>query len=221
MRALSDANVPDARIWAFVRGGREMVAWLTAHTAVRLRAHPYADYHPEMPGGKPGWRSLEALPLHASDLGADFEQLRPPHPAVQFLGRVSWTLEETGALLFRTPGWWQVALSIFGNYLLDFPQRLALAPRPAPDARQRAARAAETVRSTGWAARCGCAPRSSSCVREDGRVTGAVIEREGAAAAGGRGAGRAAGGRRFRAQRRDAPRVPAQARPSRAGAARS
>ena len=84
----------------------------------------YADYHPEMPGGKPGWRSHEALPLHASELGADFARLRPPHPAVQFLGRVSWTLEETGTLLFRIPGWRQIALSVFGNYLRDFPQRL-------------------------------------------------------------------------------------------------
>jgi 3-oxosteroid 1-dehydrogenase len=124
VRALSDANVSDARIWAFVRRGREMVEWLGGHSLVQLRAHPYADYHPEMAGGKPGWRSLEALPLHASDLGADFAQLRPPHPAVQFLGRVSWTLEETGALLYRVPGWWLTALTIFGNYFLDFPHRL-------------------------------------------------------------------------------------------------
>ena len=124
VRALSDANVADERIWAFVRRGREMVAWLDAHTVVKVRAHGYADYHPEMPGGKPGWRSHEALPLHASELGADFEQLRPPHPAVQFLGRVSWTLEETGTLLFRTPGWRRTALAVFGNYLGDFPQRL-------------------------------------------------------------------------------------------------
>jgi len=123
VRALSDDNVPDARIWAFVRRGREMVAWLDAHSLVKVRAHAYADYHPEMPGGKPGWRSHEALPLHASELGRDFETLRPPHPAVQFLGRVSWTLEETGVLLFRTPGWWWVAFKLFGNYLLDFPQR--------------------------------------------------------------------------------------------------
>ncbi|HXY76084.1 MAG TPA: FAD-dependent oxidoreductase [Steroidobacteraceae bacterium] len=123
VRALSDANVPDERIWAFVRRGREMVAWLTAHTDVKVRAHPYADYHPEMPGGKLGWRSHEVLPLHASELGADFERLRPPHPAVQFLGKVSWTLEETGGLLFRGPGWWWIALRLFGDYLLDFPLR--------------------------------------------------------------------------------------------------
>ena len=125
IRALSDPNVSDARIWAFVRRGREMLAWLEAHSAVRMRAHPYADYHPEMPGGKPGWRSLEALPLHASELGADFTTLRAPSPAVQFMGRVSWTLEETGVLLFRLPGWRMTAVTIFGNYFLDLPHRLS------------------------------------------------------------------------------------------------
>jgi 3-oxosteroid 1-dehydrogenase len=124
IRALSDANVPDERIWAFVRRGREMVEWLQAHSRVTVRAHPYSDYHPEMPGGKPGWRSHEALPLDARELGKDFARLRPPHPAVQFLSRVNWTLEETGTLLFRTPGWRRTALTVFGNYLLDLPQRL-------------------------------------------------------------------------------------------------
>ena len=178
VRALSDANVPDERIWAFVRRGREMVEWLTTRTEVRLRAHPYADYHPEMPGGKPGWRSLEALPLHASELGANFEQLRPPHPAVQFLGRVSWTLEETGALLFRTPGWWQVALSVFGNYFLDFPQRLH-----SPRDRRLTLGNALLGRLKLSLDKAGGALWLRSplieLIREDGRVTGAVIEREG------------------------------------------
>ena len=80
IRALTDANIPDARIWAFVRTGREMVAWLEANTFVKMRAHPYADYHPEMPGGKPGWRSLEAIPLHSSDLGDDFSAAACPAP---------------------------------------------------------------------------------------------------------------------------------------------
>jgi 3-oxosteroid 1-dehydrogenase len=124
IRALSDANVTDERIWAFVRQGREMVAWLEQHTLVKVRAHPYADYHPELPGGKPGWRSHEALPLHASELGAAFAELRAPHPAVQFLARVNWTLEETGLLLFRAPGWRGTALTLFANYLLDLPYRL-------------------------------------------------------------------------------------------------
>jgi 3-oxosteroid 1-dehydrogenase len=178
VRALSDANVPDARIWAFVRRGREMVEWLLQHTRVRLRAHPYADYHPEMPGGKPGWRSLEALPLHSSELGGEFERLRPPHPAVQFLGRVSWTLEETGTLLFRTPGWVLTALTIFGNYFLDFPQRL----HSRRDRRLTLGNALLARLKLSFDQAGGELWLSSpllELIRENGRVTGAVIEHAG------------------------------------------
>jgi len=178
VRALSDANVPDERIWAFVRRGREMVAWLEAHTLVKVRAYPYADYHPEMPGGKPGWRSHEAPPLHASELGADFERLRPPHPAVQFMGRVSWTLEETGALLFRTPGWWLTALTLFGNYLLDFPYRLnSRRDRRLTLGNALLGRLKLSFNRAGgelWLK----APLIE-LIASDGRVTGAVVEREG------------------------------------------
>jgi 3-oxosteroid 1-dehydrogenase len=177
IRALSDANVPDARIWAFVRRGREMLAWLEEHSGLRMRAHPYADYHPEMPGGKAGWRSLEALPLHASELGEDFATLRAPSPAVQFMGRVSWTLEETGILLFRLPGWLMTAVTIFGNYFLDLPHRLS----SARDRRMTLGNALlgrlklslNRAGGTLWLN----APLSELLV-EDGRVTGAWLERD-------------------------------------------
>jgi len=178
VRALTDADIPDARIWAFVRTGREMVAWLEANTQVHLRAHPYADYHPELPGGKTGWRSLEALPLHASELGADFERLRPPHPAVQFLGRVSWTLEETGTLLFRSPGWRMTALSIFGNYFLDFPQRLhSRRDRRMTLGNALLGRLKLALNRTG--AQLWLKSPLRELVLEDGRVSGALIERDG------------------------------------------
>jgi 3-oxosteroid 1-dehydrogenase len=157
-----------------------MVAWLEAHTAVHLRAHPYADYHPEMPGGKTGWRSLEALPLHASDLGADFERLRPPHPAVQFLGRVSWTLEETGTLLFRSPGWWLTALTIFGNYFLDLPHRLHSArDRRMTLGNALLGRLKVSLNRAGGELWFNAPLRA--LLRSDGRVTGALIERDGRA----------------------------------------
>jgi 3-oxosteroid 1-dehydrogenase len=179
IRALSDANVPDARIWAFVRRGREMLAWLEEHSAVHMRAHPYADYHPEMPGGKTGWRSLEALPLHASELGADFATLRAPSPAVQFMGRVSWTLEETGVLLYRLPGWLMTAVTIFGNYLLDLPHRLSSSrDRRMTLGNALLGRLKLSLNRAGgelWLD----APLGELLV-EDGRVTGALLERAGA-----------------------------------------
>ena len=141
IRALTDANVPDARIWAFVRRGREMVAWLEAHSAGE-------DARASVRGLSPGDARRQARLALARGAAAARQRARRrilrrcarPHPAVQFLGRVSWTLEETGALLFRMPGWGLTALTIFGNYFLDLPQRLHSAARPAPDPRQRAAR---------------------------------------------------------------------------------
>lgn len=178
IRALSDANVADERIWAFVRHGREMVAWLERHTLVKVRAHPYADYHPELEGGKPGWRSHEALPLHASELGAAFAQLRAPHPAVQFLARVNWTLEETGLLLFRAPGWRRTALTLFGNYLLDLPHRLhSSRDRRLTLGNALIGRLRLSLERAGgelWLN----APLTDLIVK-DGRVSGAVIERHG------------------------------------------
>jgi 3-oxosteroid 1-dehydrogenase len=179
IRALTDANVADARIWAFVRRGREMVDWLDAHTPVKVRAHPYADYHPEMPGGKPGWRSHEALPLHASELGADFASLRPPSPAVQFLSRVSWTLEETGALLFRTPGWWHTALKVFGNYFLDLPHRLSSQrDRRLTLGNALLGRLKMALNNAG--AELWLNTPLVDLIAEDGRITGAVATRNGA-----------------------------------------
>ena len=89
------------------------------------------------------------------------------------------------------------------------PAALALAPRPPPDARQRAARAAETVPRPGGRRAVAARPAHRAGAR--GRPRHRRRHRaRGPAAAGGRSTGRAAGGRRFRAQRRDAPRVPAQ-----------
>ncbi len=178
VRALTDPGVTDARIWAFVRRGREMVAWLEEHSLVKMRAHPYADYHPEMPGGKPGWRSLEALPLHASELGPDFEQLRPPHPAVQFLGRVSWTLEETGSLLYRMPGWVLTAVTIFGNYFLDLPHRFT-SRRDRRLTLGNALLARLKLSMTRAGGELWLQAPLRELIRENGRVTGAVIERDG------------------------------------------
>jgi len=178
VRALTDESIPDARIWAFVRRGREMVEWLGKNSQVQLRAHPYADYHPEMTGGKNGWRSLECVPLHASELGPDFALLRPPHPAVQFLGRVSWTLEETGTLLFRSRGWWWVALQIFGNYFLDFPQRLN-SPRDRRMTLGNALLARLKLSLNRTRAQLWLNAPLTELTRAGGRVAGALIERDG------------------------------------------
>ena len=179
VRALSDANVPDARIWAFVRRGREMLEWLERNTQGR-----YAGAR--LRGLSPGDARREAgLALTGSPAAARERtrgRFRPPAPTAPRGavpgGRVSWTLEETGTLLFRAPGWIGTALSIFGNYFLDFPQRL----HSARDRRMTLGNAllgrleALLTRAGGevW-----FSAALSELIRESGRVTGALLVREG------------------------------------------
>jgi len=65
---------------AFLRHGPDMLALVQANTPLRFRwVRGYSDYYPETSGGKPGGRSIEAVPLPASVLGADRDLLNPPY----------------------------------------------------------------------------------------------------------------------------------------------
>jgi 3-oxosteroid 1-dehydrogenase len=65
---------------AFLRAGPEMFALIEAHTPLTFRwVRDYADYYPEAPGGKPGGRSVEAVPLAANVLGPERAHLNPPY----------------------------------------------------------------------------------------------------------------------------------------------
>lgn len=124
VRGLTDPNVPDARVRAFVERGAEMLAWLEENGALRTTALPYADYHPDRDGGRLGYRSHESHPLHWRELGPAFERMRPTHPCAMFLGRIAWTVAESGPLLFRLPGWRRAVLRLLASYYLDLPYRL-------------------------------------------------------------------------------------------------
>lgn len=57
--------------------GDDAVALLERHTGLRLRwVRGYADYEPELPGGSPAGRSVEARPFNARVLGSHRRRLR-------------------------------------------------------------------------------------------------------------------------------------------------
>lgn len=178
IRALTAPDVPDENIWAFVRGGPEMMEWLETNTDVKYKATHYVDYHPNLPGGKVSWRSHDPLPINAKVLGPDFEFQQIQHPAASFFGRINWTVEETGPLLFRTPGWQKIILRLLLRYFLDVPQRLRsrrdrfLTLGSAMMARLKLSfdkAGAKLWRNTPM----------KELIFENGRVTGVVIEHEG------------------------------------------
>jgi 3-oxosteroid 1-dehydrogenase len=67
---------------AFLLNGPEMLTLIQASTPLKFRwVTGYSDYYPEAPGGKPRGRSIEAVPMPASVLGTDRDQLNSPYLA--------------------------------------------------------------------------------------------------------------------------------------------
>lgn len=72
-------RVAKPRIEAYVRGSKEMLAYLKENSHVEFMLTPdYADYYPERPGGKLGGRGVEPVPFDGRRLEDDFQYLRPP-----------------------------------------------------------------------------------------------------------------------------------------------
>jgi len=124
VRALSAPNVPDTSIRAFIRQAPEMLRWIEANTPVRYNSVPYPDYHVELPGGKPGFRTHLPQDFDGRRLGRDILALRSASPAASLWGIINWRFEETYTLLYRPKGWWRVLARMLWKYATDLPHRL-------------------------------------------------------------------------------------------------
>ena len=73
-------EVPASRRDTYVDRGPEMMEFVRDHTPLRFAWVPqYADYHPERPGGRPGGRSVEPVPIDGRILGEELDRLHPPY----------------------------------------------------------------------------------------------------------------------------------------------
>src|SRR6478672_1653794 len=71
---------PKARRDTYLERRPEVLEFITDRTPVRFAWVPqYADYHPEAPGGRPGGRSVEPLPLDGRVIGDEIQHLHPPY----------------------------------------------------------------------------------------------------------------------------------------------
>lgn len=124
IRALASANIPDQNIRAYVQWAPQMLRWVVDHTPVRYQSLPYPDYHVELPGGKPGFRTHLPLEMDGRQLGDDVLSMRTASPAASLFNRINWRFSETYQLLFRMPGWQKTLLGMLARYYLDIGQRL-------------------------------------------------------------------------------------------------
>ncbi len=179
VRALSADNVSDANIRAYVNNGAGMLRWMSANTPVVYTAQPYPDYHAENPGGSvTGYRTHLPEMLDGKPLGKDIRSQRFPSPAASLFGWLQWTFAETYDLLYRPKGWfWRLGINM-ARYWLDLPfrftsrkdRRLTLG-----NALVGGIRIALNEKGVPlWQQ-----SQLVELVREGGRVTGAVVSRQG------------------------------------------
>jgi succinate dehydrogenase/fumarate reductase flavoprotein subunit len=76
-----------ARVDAFIKNGPEAVSFFTSKTAVRFDMPlVFPDYHAEAPGGTQGGRSMVTRPFDGRELGALIKDLAPALPELTVFG---------------------------------------------------------------------------------------------------------------------------------------
>ena len=171
--------VPEERLRAYLETVPEMVRYMTERTRARFVALPeYADYYQNIPGCRPGGRSIEPLNFDARQLGDEFLKMQEQNPQMLIMNRIFMTVFEARTLLTRAPGWVKLTMQLMGRYWLDLPWRFTsrrdrnLAMGNALVGMLRASLLDRGVRL--W-----LETAARELVVEDGRVVGVVAERKG------------------------------------------
>lgn len=178
IRQLSEPNVPDANIRAFVQSGPEMLKWLEANTPIRYVPSQYPDYHADLPGGKPGYRTHLPIELDGRQLGDDMLALRQTSPAANLFGKINWRFDETYTMLYRPKGWPLVLARMLFRYYSDIEQRLR-SPKDRFLSLGTALVGGLRISLNALKAPLWLNTKLISLVNDNGRIVGAVVERMG------------------------------------------
>ena len=164
---------------AYLKTAPEMLRFLHDRTDVRYETlEHYPDYFNDLPGSKPGHRSLEPEPLMMDQLGDEAEHLMLGHPMMTMFGKITISQVEARLLVGQLQGWTKLIAKLLWDYVTDFPWRLKssmgrrLACGSAGVARLRLSMLKRNMplwRNT----------KLVELVKEGDRVVGAIVERQG------------------------------------------
>jgi 3-oxosteroid 1-dehydrogenase len=181
VKACAKGLASDDRVLAYVETARHMASYLHS-IGVRYRSMPkYADYYPEMAGALPGGRTMDPVDYNAARLGvAGLDMLRPTNPGQLIMGRMTINAFEARSILARERKAKLLISWIMLRYAIDYPWRRKTT-------RDRRLTGGQALLGGLWAA---LRQRNvtvwvdaplQSLVREGGRVSGAVVLRNGEA----------------------------------------
>ena len=177
LKACVGEDVSEERLARYVDQAPKMLKFMEDKSEVKFVATPYADYFPDRPGGKDGWRTLDPVPMSATKLKGEFLNMREPHEQTAF-GGFTLTVAEAKKIITRAPGWSRIMTRLVFLYRIDIPfrrktkrhRRLSLGNALVGRALVSAfKRKIPILRETPF----------KSLVTTDGKVAGAIIEKDG------------------------------------------
>lgn len=181
VKACAKGLADDARILAYVETAAETARYL-GQIGVPYRAVPgYADYYPGVPGALPGGRTMDPVDFNARRLGHEaLELLRPTNPGQLIFGRMQMNAFEARTILARERKAKLLLAWIMLRYFIDYPWR----NRTRRDRRLTGGQALmgglfAALRRRGVPLWLNTSLQSLRL--DDGRVTGAVVQRDGQA----------------------------------------
>lgn len=177
LKACVGDDVSEDRLKTYVHKAPEMLKFMEQKSAVRYISTAYADYFPDKPGGKEGWRTLDPVPMNAAKLGEEFMNMREPHPQTMF-GGFTITIPEAVKIVSKARGWQLLIAKQALAYKLDFPMRKKTKRhRRLTGGNALVGMCLKTVLDRKIPVWRECA--MSSLVTKDGAVTGAIVSKDG------------------------------------------
>ena len=180
LKGLIGDTVSDARIRAYAERAGEMLRFMAQHSHVDYSALPaYMDYYEEVPGYKQGGRSMDTGTFSLRRLGSEADKLRLGHYDGILLP-FNVTVEEGRRLQEMNLGAYLLGFRLLLRYLLDIPSRLRrkrdnrVTLGPALVAQLRGSMLDRDIPL--W-----LNSPIQKLLTSDGRVCGAIVERDGKA----------------------------------------
>jgi succinate dehydrogenase/fumarate reductase flavoprotein subunit len=167
------------RVDAFLKYGPEAVDFFTTKTAVRFDMPlVFPDYHAEAPGGTQGGRSMVTRPFDGRELGGSIKDLAPALPELTVFGMMLGSGKEIVHFMRVTKSVksaWYVTKRLSRHFLdvVKYGRGMTLTNGNALAGRL--AKSLQDLNVPLW-----LNTKATSLTYVDGRVTGAVVQKEGA-----------------------------------------
>lgn len=166
------------RVDAFIKNGPEAVDFFTSKTAVRFDMPlVFPDYHAEAPGGTQGGRSMVTRPFDGRELGAAIKDLAPALPELTVFGMMLGSGKEIVHFMRVTKSIksaWYVTKRLSRHFADVMKHGRGMTLTNGNALAGRLAKSLMDLNVPLW-----LNTKALSLINESGRVTGALLDREG------------------------------------------